>query len=515
MNRDTPTEEKREWIERTLLELRDGYGSIAAVAELRSLLMEDQEARLIYLESNQLDGMLESAGLATEPAPTRRRLPAIRRDHLIGAAVGAGIAALVMVSLIFGGLIRPGAGPNPAHSPDQPVASFLSGLNAIIGGEAAAGNRTFGAGSIPLDRGIAHLAFRNGAQIVLEGNCGFDIIDESTVVLSHGRMWAHCPKEARGFRIQLPDGREIIDLGTEFGVEVSTGGEADIHVFDGLVDVDDPHTGKKTLTAGNSLHWSDHSTPATLGTADANKFVSANALVQKRLQAYHATILARSDLLLYYDFAENGNGSTPNRVPTPATGSHGRILGGTPVAGRIQDTDALLFEHPGDAVAFELARPDSVTGLTIALWVKVDRFDTPLSTLVNSNGWDLGAIHFQASRDGNLRSGISGGTAFESPSGSVRPGQWQFLAVTWDIKARRATLYADGAILPSTRIPNSTERFSLDPQFGPAQVGSWGDPSRGGDQNLRDLKGRIDEVMIFDHALSEREIAALHRAGSP
>jgi len=519
MKRNMSYEEKREWIEHTLLNLREGHGSILESKDMRALLMEDREARLIYLRVNQLDSMLESARNEEQAvSPVRARFAGLRPAHLVSGLIGAGIAAAVtlMATLgLFSGSDGRPASPGEAAA-SLPVASLSSEFDAVIGGEAATGIRSFGEGALSLDCGIAQLAFRNGARIVLEGKCGFEIIDETTVVLSHGKMWAHCPMEARGFKVLTPDGREIVDLGTEFGVEVSPTGETDVHVFDGLVDVVDPATGTRQIEAGEALRWTGEGVSASSGKADFEKFVTASDLAQKRLEAHHARMLARTDLLLYYDFAGIADGKILNRIPKAGEATHGRIHGTTPVSGRVEGKGALQFEHPGDGIALDLTRPSEVGEITIALWVKVDRLASHLSALFNSDGWEPGDLHFQVTRDGNLRAGIHGGAAFESPSGTVRPGKWQMLAVTWDLEAKKARLSCDGKFLPSTRIPTrgSPQDF-FDPQFGACHIGSWGERPPGNLRDVRDLKGRIDEVMVFDHALSEEELAQLHNAGSP
>lgn len=521
MNNAASSEEKREWIERTLLNLREGHGSIAEVTALRTLLMEDREARLIYLRSNQLDCMLGTVCDETEVTPPARAGGLrIRRGHLVSAVIGGGIAAAVILMATLGPFERPARNSDGQGSvpKDQPVASLLSDYEAVIGGDAATGASSFGEGELLLDRGIAQLAFRNGAQIVLEGKCGFEILNETTVVLTHGKMWAYCPEEARGFKVLTPGGREIIDLGTEFGVEVSPTGETDVHVYDGLVDVVDPGSRRQRqrIEAGEALRWFGNSKPANVARADFDKFVTANMLAQRRLKAHRGRMLARTDLLLYYDFSDQGGHRAGNKATVATKSSSGRIFGAASVAGRTGGMGALQFEHPDDGVAFRLERPQEIRKFTIALWVKVDRLETPLSALLNSDGWDPGDTHFQITREGKLRAGIYGGGAFQSRSDCVQPGRWQLLAVTWDLDAMTAHFSCDGKRLQVKPHPNGLPPIAdLDPQFGACRVGSWGGRPPASLRDVRDLRGRIDEVMIFDHALSDEEFAALYAAGSP
>jgi hypothetical protein len=60
------------------------------------------------------------------------------------------------------------------------------------------------------------------------------------------------------------------------------------------------------------------------------------------------------------------------------------------------------------------------------------------------------------------------------------------------------------------------------PQLGVCQIGAWTETrnfQNGQPYNppriSREFSGRIDEVMIFDRPLAEKEIAALHALGKP
>ena len=51
-------------------------------------------------------------------------------------------------------------------------------------------------------------------------------------------------------------------------------------------------------------------------------------------------------------------------------------------------------------------------------------------------------------------------------------------------------------------------------RIGNAEIGNWGDPNRKDPSYaIRNLNGRIDELAIFDAALSEKEIKTLYEKG--
>jgi hypothetical protein len=83
-----------------------------------------------------------------------------------------------------------------------------------------------------LREGYAELLFDNQARVVLEGPAEFQILAEDRVGLSYGKVYARVPQTAVGFSVYTPNAK-IIDLGTEFGVQVEIGGNTQLHVLKG------------------------------------------------------------------------------------------------------------------------------------------------------------------------------------------------------------------------------------------------------------------------------------------
>jgi len=83
-----------------------------------------------------------------------------------------------------------------------------------------------------LREGYAELLFDNQARVVLEGPAEFQILAEDRIGLSYGKVYARVPQTAGGFSVYTPNAK-IIDLGTEFGVQVEIGGNTQLHVLKG------------------------------------------------------------------------------------------------------------------------------------------------------------------------------------------------------------------------------------------------------------------------------------------
>ncbi|MCE9528758.1 MAG: FecR family protein [Planctomycetales bacterium] len=70
-----------------------------------------------------------------------------------------------------------------------------------------------------LQSGSAEITFNRQARVILQGPAEFIVVDAGECRLSDGRLTAHVPNPAKGFKVHTPSGT-VTDLGTEFGVYV-------------------------------------------------------------------------------------------------------------------------------------------------------------------------------------------------------------------------------------------------------------------------------------------------------
>jgi hypothetical protein len=110
------------------------------------------------------------------------------------------------------------------------------------------GTRLAAGQELELARGVAELRFDCGVNVILQGPACADLISASSMRLRSGKMTAEVLRaEARGFQVQTPRGN-VVDLGTEFGVEVTPTRDVAVHVFKGEVVVE----GEAAASAGTS-----------------------------------------------------------------------------------------------------------------------------------------------------------------------------------------------------------------------------------------------------------------------
>ncbi len=186
---------------------------------------------------------------------------------------------------------------------------------------------------------------------------------------------------------------------------------------------------------------------------------------------------------------------------------NGRIVGARWTTGRWPGKEALLFDRDTDYVQLEI--PGTYRELSIAVWLKVDRFDFPLNTILNSDGYDLGDIHFQLTRQGYPRGGVVVEGPFEEKilEHSVSPGEWVHVASVLETKTRTQKIYVDGVLARQRKWDNAE---AMRP--GSCRLGNWLPVANAGPQD-RALRGRIDELAIWNRALPEGEIRSLVAAG--
>src|SRR5207302_53552 len=89
-------------------------------------------------------------------------------------------------------------------------------------------------GSLALDAGVVELGFPTGARIAIEGPARLELKGANSVQLRQGKAAAEVPRSGRGFSVQTPIAT-VVDLGTRFGVGVSSDNASRVDVFEGRV----------------------------------------------------------------------------------------------------------------------------------------------------------------------------------------------------------------------------------------------------------------------------------------
>jgi uncharacterized repeat protein (TIGR01451 family) len=207
------------------------------------------------------------------------------------------------------------------------------------------------------------------------------------------------------------------------------------------------------------------------------------------------------------------DGNASDRIGT----NDGRLLGEpTFRAGLVGQ--ALSFDGIDDQVEVRAAPALNVglgTGFTLELWINPSDLQAqqPLLEWVNQQG-SLG-VHFWMSQAAPAGGGpgclfanlIDTGNSshhITTAGGLIRTGAWQHVALTYERASGQGTFFLNGQVVGSQQMGSFT------PQTGPPLNLSFG--RRTGSSFL--YSGAMDEVSIYDRALSAAEIGAIVNAGS-
>src|SRR6202035_1471725 len=97
---------------------------------------------------------------------------------------------------------------------------------------------------VKLVGGLGEITFRSGAKVVISAPAQFSVSSGLETDLEIGKLSARVPHDpshpgATGFTVNTPAG-SVVDLGTEFGVEVTPDHKLDVQVFVGEVKISSP-----------------------------------------------------------------------------------------------------------------------------------------------------------------------------------------------------------------------------------------------------------------------------------
>ncbi len=369
----------------------------------------------------------------------------------------------------------------------------------------------FGPGTYELQSGAIHLRFANGADMVLAAPAKLDIRDAFHTRLHYGKVRAMVPSTAHGFTIAAHD-VDYEDIGTEFGLSVDPStGNSDLHVFDGQVNVrrGDSSELLSSVLQGHSVRYVDGQATATQD-IQPDEYLTPGAIGFLRWKTWKQELLKDPSLIGYFPFAEQDDISILANLKTDSGVTDGNISGARWVSGRWPGKRALLFDRDSDFV--ELTIPGEHQELTIAVWLQMDRFDNALNAIFNSNDWDDGDIHFQLTRQGLPYGDVNGSSVALSNrtwlGNPIPTAKWTHVVSVMSENERACRLYINGRLV--LRCP-FRQQGELRP--GVCRLGNW--KPLPGFEPVRSLQGRIDELAIWERALSEEEVKQLMEKGRP
>jgi len=247
------------------------------------------------------------SGLSLKPAPLSPGIPASThsRRKLLAAAIGiVGVGLAALLAARFLGPHQVGTIEAVANAQWEDASQPPASGTAIIADQEKV-----------LQAGCVQFKLTGGARVTVEAPARFAVESGSSVLLSSGKIAAFAP--GGGFTVHCPHAT-LVDLGTQFGVDVGSDGDARVEVFQGSVRAEvisgsSPTENAQVLTAGQAADVS----------TDAVKLDSNGSSPQHFVLALSTTI-TQLDLT---DLVCGGDGTTGlrGRAVDVSNGSSGLL----------------------------------------------------------------------------------------------------------------------------------------------------------------------------------------------
>jgi hypothetical protein len=348
----------------------------------------------------------------------------------------------------------------------------------------------------------------------------FTLADQQCIRIENGRVAAHVPKRASGFRVETASAT-VVDLGTDFAVEAVSGKKSEVHVFDGEVRIN-LHGSKATsasplrLTSGEATRI-DFLTGMPSGIdLDDQRFLRSleaepRSYTQRVLElnpAAYFPMEPTGDGTYLKNLAAQGSAHSDAKIhfghasePVWAPGKIGLAFA---LGGPAQQTYAAAEEYPqadGDE-------------LSVVAWVVARSRPRWASIAKNWAGIDWGQFHFGLYYDsGELEAHIQDSSGKEITVKDAVPlplNVWHHVAFVAD--GRLLRLYRNGQQIDAA----AYRELRSDPRIKALAIGTKlnlrGDAPEERDFNMWD--GRLDELAIFNYALPPEQIRELYELGT-
>ncbi|QDU55884.1 LamG-like jellyroll fold domain-containing protein [Aeoliella mucimassa] len=398
----------------------------------------------------------------------------------------------------------------------------------------AVGSRLM-AGPLRLDHGMAQIDLDDGASVVLESPISLDLLSAGRIRLLQGKLVAQVPERAIGFTVTAGTSN-IVDLGTEFGIDMRNEGGFGVHVLDGEIAL------KLKKEEGNdlpseSLHAGTARAVDPTGEVSKKIAMDRHVFIRRVPSTSFELAMLKSRPTAYWRFNEPESSTTIKslgELEHESGLSPGIALG---VENRRTEAGNRMasFSVPHQGIDVGVHRELALTrDFTIESWI------------VTPDNVDLSTPRRIISSFSEPNSGFAFGIAGHAFAGSnefpsmtllftfygqydclslagLRPNELYHVAVTVDSQGK-PSLFVDGSPVPCkfNALSLTDDGYQTVPDnWNPQLIGTpssnvrigGNPPSQGQTYPEESWDGSIDEIAVFDRALSAEEIQMHYQAG--
>lgn len=482
----------RGWIEAN----PDQFNEVVERAKIHSYL---SMTGVRYTTENIMDEVLAAVPADDSLASENVSLSGARRGRAMRqwAAVflaGAALAVLAGVAAFF--VLARG---------EKEVATIVAADDVVWKSKPLTSGDVIGQGEIHIEAGHLQVKLASQAELKVEGSVQLEVLTAKTVRVHRGTAEFLCPAEARGFTVELPGGTEVVDLGTQFAVEVGPDGESHVSVTQGRVEVRAAGESPVVVTAGEQVAVSGS------GERRIGEVAAVNRREQWRRRLNQFTQDGRAFLILPLD------GDAVPLVPATDVKVFGKPV---PASDRFGNAGgALHFNGQDSYAAYPLQWPSG--NFTLSAWFRTQQLARGVRYLVAAEADD--GTH--ASRRLRQIRGVVKGDAFvhqlqtfsendkraKGGSGRIAADRWTHVVVTFQrTKADEARMrvYLDGQ-------PTSDNRYDYRDGIDPIAAGVTVGNSPLNPGPVYCFQGDLDDVLILERVLSPDGVHELYEASRP
>jgi hypothetical protein len=365
------------------------------------------------------------------------------------------------------------------------------------------------AGDLRFDRGKLTLAFLSGVSVHIEGPADITLLGPERIVCRRGNVRTLVNEGAEGFTIETPGGA-VVDLGTEFGVNVEGGGKTQVMVYQGqaelaLLSPDGSPQRTRLLNAQQSSELDPQA--STLRGIEPREILAAPdlSIPALNLSADYPQLILKSKPLHYWrgQAAENG------LIVDAAPGAKALHIQGAVVP----QPDGSLAFTAGDKPQFLRADGEWTPQeeFAVELWFASDAFHNSALAVMHALGDENDTLSLLQLTRRDARNALRPGRVrflFRWPPGSrdgvnvysapiYTPYQWQHLVC--QRRGNVMEMYLDGRLVGDTSLRGTEQTTACVLRFGRL----FEDAAH---RDARQFVGRMAEMAVYDHVLSAAEI---------
>ena len=337
-------------LKRLLAAKSDDALSLSERDRLQQLLSPSREARSLYISYMQLDSSLDwrirgrdslqkltaashngNGSRLADRTTERCCEPAGRKHRMPYVAIGLAALLLFIAASAVWFQFQGASNSTKLASQNVQANGVLEAETEARGGQAAGRivtlsddcswfleNRRDADGvvlpgdKVRLTRGQLRLDFTCGAKVTMRSPAALEVLSPMRTRAVLGTFTAHVEKGAEGFTVETPR-TTVVDLGTDFGIDVTDHGSTDVVVFKGAVDLHsvgiEGLLSRQRLGAGEAVRVSGEGTASRIVSITDSQFAIADAEAGARRTPVIAEVrdnIRRGESWYYYEIVHGG-----------------------------------------------------------------------------------------------------------------------------------------------------------------------------------------------------------------